>query len=299
MPCVQRPPTSGTAPTARQACWPGTSKTCSGCCSTSAARSTPSSCGRSTDASADRGLDLVLATTTPRTDEHRAAETLLDFRCEALVLLGPQMADADLAALAEQCPVVAVGRPGVAGVTGVLAADDRGLDAAVAHLVGLGHRRITFVDGPRGSIARARRHGYRDAMARNGLGARRDVVRGGVTEADGSAAAIQLLSRPVWERPTAVVAFNDRVAIGLRDGLLRAGVRVPEDVSVVGYDDSPMARLGTIDMTSVSQEPQLLARATVERVEAALQGQPVDSGEVVVSPRLVVRSSSGPPAEAR
>ena len=128
---------------------------------------------------------------------------------------------------------------------------------------------------------------------------RRDVVRGGVTEADGSAAAIQLLSRPVWERPTAVVAFNDRVAIGLRDGLLRAGVRVPEDVSVVGYDDSPMARLGTIDLTSVSQEPQLLARATVERVEAALQGQPVDSGEVVVSPRLVVRSSSGPPAEAR
>jgi DNA-binding LacI/PurR family transcriptional regulator len=250
-------------------------------------------------ASADRGLDLVLGTTTPRTDEHRAAETLLDFRCEALVLLGPQMTDADLTALAQQCPVVAIGRAGAAGVTGVLAADDRGLDAVVAHLVALGHRSLVFVEGPRGSIARARRQGYRDAMARNGLGGRRDVVRGGVTEADGSAAALQLLSRPVGERPTAVVAFNDRVAIGLRDGLLRAGVRVPADVSVVGYDDSPMARLGTIDLTSVSQEPQALARATVERIAAALQREPVDTGDVVVNPRLVVRSSSGPPAEAR
>jgi DNA-binding LacI/PurR family transcriptional regulator len=250
-------------------------------------------------ASADRGLDLVLGTTTPRTDEHRAAETLLDFRCEAMVLLGPQMSDADLSALAEQCPVVVVGRPGVAGVTGVLAADGPGLDAAVAHLVALGHRRIAFVDGPSGSIARARRQGYRDAMARYGFGADVDVMRGGVSEVDGSAAAVQLQSRPAGDHPTAVIAFNDRVAIGLRDRLVRSGARVPEDVSVVGYDDSPMARLGTIDLTSVSQEPQLLARATVERVAAALQGQPVDSGDVVVSPRLVVRSSSGPPAEAR
>ena len=247
-------------------------------------------------ASGQRGLDLVLGTTTPRTDEHRAAETLLDFRCEALVLLGPQMTDADLTALAEQCPVVAIGRAGAPGVTGVLAADDQGLDAAVAHLVALGHRTIAFVDGPRGSIAHARRQGYRDAMARHGLGADVDVVRGGATEADGSAAVLPLLSRPVGKRPTAVVAFNDRVAIGLRDGLLRSGVGVPEDVSVVGYDDSPMARLSTIDLTSVSQEPDALADSTVAVVAALLDGAPGQRvPDVVIAPRLVVRSSTGPP----
>ena len=248
-------------------------------------------------ASADRGLDLVLGTTTPRTDEHRAAETLLDFRCEAIVLLGPQMGDADLAALASLCPTVAVGRGGVTGVTGVLAADDQGLEAAVDHLASVGHRRIAFVGGPRGSIARARRQGYRDAMARHGFGPGIDVVRGGADEADGAAAAARLLARPAGERPTGVVTFNDRVAIGLRDALLRAGVQVPADVSVVGYDDSPMARLGTIDLTSVSQEPEALAEATVAVVVGLLDGGvAAATADVVIQPRLVVRSSSGPPA---
>ena len=247
-------------------------------------------------ASADRGLDLVLGTTTARTGEHRAAETLLDFRVEALVLLGPQMTDSDLTALATQCPTVAVGRAGTAGVTGVLAADDQGLEAAVDLLASLGHERIAFVDGPRGSIARARREGYRDAMARHGFRAGADVVRGGITEAEGAAAAERLLSRPAGDRPTAVIAFNDRVAIGLRDSLLRAGVRVPEDASVVGYDDSPIARLGTIDLTSVSQEPEAIADATVEVVATLLEGGRGERvADVVIPPRLVVRSSTGPP----
>ncbi len=252
-------------------------------------------------ASADRGLDLVLGTTTPRTDEGRAVETLLDFRCEALALLGPQMGDADLDALAATCPTVAVGRVGTARVTGVLAADDQGLEAAVTHLASLGHRRIAFVEGPRGSIGRARRQGYRDAMARHGLGGVTDVVRGGPTEADGAAAAGRLLSRPAGALPTAVVAYNDRVAIGLRDGLVRAGVGVPEDVSVVGYDDSPLARLGTIDLTSVSQEPGTLAEATVEVLAALLDGldpAPGRGADVVIAPRLVVRSSTAPPRPA-
>ena len=247
-------------------------------------------------ASAGRGLDLVLSTTTARTGEHRAAETLLDFRCEAIVLLGPQMTDADLIALATQCPTVAVGRAGTDGVTGVLAADDQGLEAAVDHLASLGHDRISFVDGPRGSIARARREGYREAMGRHGYGVGADVLRGGVTEADGAAAAQRLLSRPAAGRPTAVVAYNDRVAIGLRDALLRVGLRVPEDVSVVGYDDSPMARLGTIDLTSVSQEPEALADATVAVVATLLEAGPDERvADVVIPPRLVVRSSTGPP----
>jgi DNA-binding LacI/PurR family transcriptional regulator len=248
-------------------------------------------------ACADRGLDLVLGTTTPRTDEHRAAETLLDFRCEAIVLLGPQMGDADLTALASLCPTVAVGRAGAAGVAGVLAADDQGLEAAVDHLASLGHRHIAFVDGPRGSIATARRAGYRSALRRHGLRSHADVIPGGATEDAGVAAARRLLERPRSDRPTAVVCFNDRVAIGLRDTVLRSGGAVPEQFSVIGYDDSPMARLGTVDLTSVSQEPEALADATVALVVGLLDGDGAShTADVIISPRLVVRSSTAPPA---
>ena len=249
-------------------------------------------------ASADRGLDLVLGTTTPRTDEHRAAETLLDFRCEAMVLLGPQMADADLTALASLCPTVAVGRAGVAGVTGVLAADDQGLEAAVDHLASLGHRRIAFVDGPRGQHRPGAPSGLprRDGSARPrapalGRHARR-CQRGRRSRCRAAPA------RPIRARPThGVVSFNDRVAIGLRDAVLRSGGGVPEEFSVVGYDDSPMARLGTIDLTSVSQEPEALADATVALVVGLLDGDgdgddASRTADVVIPPRLVVRSST-------
>ena len=104
-------------------------------------------------------------------DEARAVETLLDSRCEALVLLGPNAPAARLSALARQLPVVAVGRPVSAdGVDVVRAADDEGVAQAVEHLAGLGHRRIAHVDGGRGPIATARRRGYERAMRRRGLG---------------------------------------------------------------------------------------------------------------------------------
>ncbi len=132
------------------------------------------------DEAADRGLDLVLSTVTRRRDEARAAETLLDFRCEALLVLGPAMPVTELDALASSVPTVVVGREGTARVPGVRASDDQGLELAVDHLVGLGHGRIAYVDGPRGSIATARRSGYRAAMRRHGLrrGHRRAARRG-------------------------------------------------------------------------------------------------------------------------
>ena len=156
----------------------------------------------------------------------QAVETLLDFRCEALVLLGPQMSAAGLDALAASVPVVVVGRAGTARlVVGVLAADDQGLELAVDHLVALGHQRIAFVDGPRGSIARARRPGYRAAMARHGLGARVDVVprrrdRGGGRRRGGPA-----LPGRGRRRPTAVIGFNDRSRSGCATPSCARGVR--------------------------------------------------------------------------
>lgn len=246
------------------------------------------------DASEGVGYDLVLSTVTDRRDERRAVETLLDSRCEALVLLGPDQPAAGLAALAGQVPVVVVGRRvTAAGVDVVRSADDRGVAQAVDHLVGLGHRDIAYVDGGRGAIATDRRAGYRRAMRRHSLADRLRVLPGDHAEGAGAAAARTLLSEGAL--PTAVVTFNDQVAVGLLDGLLRGRVDVPGQVSVVGYDDSSLARLAHVDLTTVSQDPLTQAREAVAAAVERLDEGRTEEREVVLSPRLVVRGTTGPP----
>ena len=250
---------------------------------------------------ADAGLDLVLGTTTPRRSEQQALEALLDQRCEGIVLIGPALSEARIDAVATEVPTVVVGRPGTSHSTGVLADEAAGMDAVVDHLVGLGHSSIAFVDGPRGSIATARRKGFRDAMRRRGLEV--VVIPGGVDETAGLAAADALLALDRGSRPTAVACFNDHCAVGVRTGLVRAGVTVPAQMSVTGYDDSPLARLATIELTTVSQDPPALAAAVVTVLSEALDTDRRETEEpespphtdVVVSPRLVVRASTAPP----
>lgn len=242
-----------------------------------------------------RGYDVVVSPLTRAHGESRAIETLLDFRCEALLLLGPALPDAALASLAAQHAVVAIGRRlAASGVDVVRAADDRGVALAVEHLAGLGHRAIVFVDGPRGPIAGLRRQGYRQAV-RQLLGADAvQVVEGGGTEEDGARAAAALGPEP----PTAVVAFNDRCALGVLDRLRRDGIRVPEQVSVVGYDDSPLSRLGTVDLTTVSQSPRAMAEAAVAAAVERLEGTRSETVDVVLPPHLVVRGTTAPPPAA-
>lgn len=247
------------------------------------------------DAAERHGYDLLLSPVTRSRDETRAVETLLDSRCEALVLLGPEAPDMDLTALGrQQLPVVVVGRPvAPAGVDVVRAADDDGVAQAVDHLAGLGHRRITYVTGGRGSIAALRRRGYQRAMRRHGLREQARTIPGGHTESAGARAAQTVLNAE--PRPTAVLTFNDRCAMGFIDTLVRAGVDVPEAMSVVGYDDSPIARLAHIDLTTVSQDTPALTEHAVTAVIERLDNRRADHREVVVTPRLVIRGTTGPP----
>jgi DNA-binding LacI/PurR family transcriptional regulator len=90
-----------------------------------------------------------------------------------------------------------------------------------------------------------------------------------------------------------VVAFNDRCAVGLLDVLVRAGVAVPGDVSVVGYDDDRLSRLPHVNLTTIAQDAPSLARLAVERAVESL-GAPVQGGELVIAPRLVVRGTTAP-----
>jgi len=249
------------------------------------------------EAAAKRGYDLVLSTVTRTRSEQRAVETLVDSRCEALILLGPNAPGASLAALGRQLPVIVLGRRiAAADVDVVRSADDRGVGQAVDHLAGLGHRDIALIDGGRGAIAADRRRGYLKAMRRSGFGEHVRVIPGDHTEEAGIRAARTLLGAAAL--PTAVIAFNDRCALGLLDGLSRARVDVPGAVSVVGYDDSPSARLAHVDLTTISQD----ARAQAEHAVAAA-AERLDEGrdvrrEVLLTPHLVIRGTTGPAPQA-
>jgi len=241
------------------------------------------------------GYDVVLSTLTRNRSEQRAVETLLDFRCEALILLGPEAPAPQLTALGRRVPVVAVGRRADAeGIDVVRTDEGQGVGLAIEHLASLGHEDIAFIDGGRGPIATDRRRGYRAAMRRHGLGERVRILDGDHTEAAGSRAGEALLRGR--RLPTAVVAFNDHCAVGLLDTLSRAGVDVPAEVSVVGYDDSALARLAHINLTTVSQDTLRQAEHAVAAAVERLDEGRTDAQEVVLTPRLVVRGTTAPAA---
>jgi DNA-binding LacI/PurR family transcriptional regulator len=246
------------------------------------------------DAAEAAGYDVLLSTVTPTRDSRRAIETLVDSRCEALVLLAPDAPTPRLTTLGEQIPVVVVGRRLRSTTLDVVrTADDHGVGAAVEHLVELGHRDIAFVDGGQGTIATDRRSGYLRAMRRHGLEDRVRVLAGDQTEVAGTSAAKDLVDGD--HPPTAVVTYNDRVALGLLDGLLRAGVAVPEEVSVVGYDDSPSAHLPHVDLTTVSQDTRRQAENAVQAAVERLDAGRTTPRQVVLEPRLVVRRTTSVP----
>jgi DNA-binding LacI/PurR family transcriptional regulator len=238
------------------------------------------------------GYEVVLGARLPTHSEQRTVEGLIQFRCEGLLLLGPEADAGQLRALGKGLPVAVVGRRcDSAGADGVRAADTRGAASAVDLLVDLGHRRIRHVDGGRHPGAAERRRGYRAAMRRHGLIP--DVVRGDNTEESGVRAARELLDAS--DQVTAVFAANDRCAVGVLDTLRRAGVDVPGDISVIGYDDSRLARLAHVNLTTVAQDAQETARLAVEAVVERLDGEAdTPPRDILLKPRLVVRGTTGP-----
>lgn len=243
-------------------------------------------------AAATLGYELTLSAVTRLRSERAAIAGLLQDRCEALILLGPQVPTSDLVDLASRMPVVVMAR-GVRNPTLdiVRTADSIGLHQAVDHLVEVGHDRITHIDGARAPGAAERRRGYREAMHRHDLDAHLRIIGGGLTEEDGAIAAHSLLDDP----PTAVAVFNDRCATGVLDVLHRAGLSVPGDISVVGYDDSSLARLAHINLTTVAQDTATMTTVAVTRAVDRIEAKPVAHREVIVAPHLVIRGTTRPP----
>ncbi|MEA5454116.1 LacI family DNA-binding transcriptional regulator [Sinomonas sp. JGH33] len=245
-------------------------------------------------AAAKAGFDITLSARGPRRSEEEAIRSLLDLNAEAIIVLAPESDDMELVELA--APAVSVLQPQYRPRLASVATDEAaGIGLAVEHLRRLGHRHIAHVDGGSavGSDARA---GAFDRLM-NEAGETPAFLRGGSTETDGMTAAgliATLVKTPPFGHPplTAVVAFNDALAVGLMHGLREGGIRIPEDLSVVGYDDSRLAALAHVQLTSVRQDPDALAAAAVGAAAEALDGRHTHA---LVAPSLTVRSSTAPP----
>lgn len=248
-------------------------------------------------AAREHGYDLLLGPFTPGRGQDVVVDELLRYRCAGLIVVGPDLHARDLEPLAEQVAVVEVGRGVTRGPVDVIRNDDAvGTQQAVDHLVALGHHAIAYIDGGDNPGADRRRDGYRLAMTNHRLTKDIQVVAGGYTEDDGAKAAKSLLAAGL---PTAVIAANDPCAVGILDVVIRAGIKIPEDLSVIGYDDSRFGRLPGIDLTSVRQnirkEARLAVKAVIERLELPTR----KPRELVLRPRLVVRGTTGQPPEFR
>jgi LacI family transcriptional regulator len=237
-----------------------------------------------------RGLHLLLSHS--HGDPLEAATVLrtMRSRVDAMVVMS-LYADEEMlaAALGGRTPLVMLGGD-TSGAHPRFAIDNHaGAYAMTEHLIAAGHRRIAFVAGPPGNIEAAQRlAGYRDALAAHGR-ATGQVVEGDFGEESGRLAAGRLLAGP---RPDAIFAANDMMAIGCLQRLREAGIRIPDDIALAGFDDIPIARFVDPPLTTVGVPIADLGRQAVECCIGILAtGTPGQSR--TFTPELVVRASTG------
>ncbi|MGO9901096.1 MAG: LacI family DNA-binding transcriptional regulator [Solirubrobacteraceae bacterium] len=247
----------------------------------------------------DHDMRMVLC---PTHHEHAREVTLLERLMEgttdgALLILPEESGD-ELSALHEhgyRFVIVDPHKPLYEGVPTVSAAHSSGASEAVEHLLELGHHRIGAVTGPRGWIATEERlRGYRGAHAAIGvipdpaLEIESDFhVEGGLR------AARELLD--LDDPPTAIFAFNDMLAIGVMQAAHQRGIRVPEELSVVGFDDTFEASIVTPALTTVRQPLAEMGRMAVAQLVRLLADQRIEALHVELGTSLVVRDSTAAP----
>lgn len=229
--------------------------------------------------------------------ESVAIEKLLQLRTDGLILASIVLPAREILAAAATAPVVLVARPSRWREVDSVTNDDRaGAKLAVEHLVALGHRSIAHIDGGRGAGAASRRTGYLEAMRRHGLAGSSTVAGGDYTEEGGARGVAALLRGNV---PTAIFVANDLAAVGALQALAEHGLRVPDDVSLVGYDNTALAALGHINLTTVDQPRRDMGATAVRLLLERLDEGRSRARHLVVAPNLVVRGTTGPPPGSR
>ncbi|WP_067479494.1 LacI family DNA-binding transcriptional regulator [Nocardia amamiensis] len=247
-------------------------------------------------AAQESDLELILNTGRRSAARERTAlESLLSFRPGGIILLSPILPAAAIREAARQAPLVLVSRTStVADIDTVNDDGEIGAALAVDHLVSLGHRRIVHLDGGGAFTSAPRRKGYRAAMQRHGLEPM--VVPSEHTDSAGMAAVRKLLnlfSRDTF--PTALVCGNDFNAVGAMSALEEAGLRVPEDVSIVGYDNTSLAALRHVALTTIDQPRIQMGRLAIEALAERLRDGRAAPVRRRLQPSLVVRSTTAAP----
>lgn len=225
-------------------------------------------------------------------DETRAIETFIDYRVDGVILTGSRVGSAVIEQAARSVPIVVVSRPMDSTVVDTINNDDfLGAQMVVEHLIELGHRHICHIDGGRGAGSAQRIAGYQATMYRHGFAPH--VVSAAFTEASGALAAQQALASgwPV----TAVFAGNDLSALGALDTLDDSGFTVPDDISLVGYDNTSVAALRHIGLTTVDQHREQLGELAIEALIDRVERGRTQAVHRVIAPSLVVRSTTAAP----
>jgi DNA-binding LacI/PurR family transcriptional regulator len=251
----------------------------------------------------EAGLDTLLTSGVmpgPRAGERArldvgAVEALRSLLVVGLVVGGSLPAHSGLAAAVGDVPVVVAGagRQGLARADVVRSDDAAGAGLVVDHLVARGHERIAHLGGAGGEVADERAGGYRAAMARHGLADRCRVEACDFTEEAGHAGAVRLLED--GDQPTAITVVNDLAAVGALAGAIEAGVTVPAELAVAGYDDTFFAAIPQVSLTSVNPDNAAIGTTAAERLLHRVGRPDAEPGSELIPPRLVVRASTSKP----
>ncbi len=239
----------------------------------------------------EHGMEVLITSGWQREDgENAAIETLLNLRADGIVIGAARFGGEVFSVMAQQTPTVAIAFFDEPDAMDTLCNDEAyGSELVVEHLTSLGHTRIAHIDAGTAPGAPERRRGFTDSMAKRGLAP--IVFEGDFNEKAAFEASIQIMK--LKEPPTAIFAANDLAATGVIAHLRDIGVSVPEDVSVIGYDDTVLAGIGAISLTTVRQPLQMYGERAAELLIERINGREVAKHELI-QPSLVVRSTTGP-----
>jgi LacI family transcriptional regulator len=245
---------------------------------------------------AQEGYHVLVADSAESVEEEHILAVETRRRCDGIVLCAPRMPEQDLQTLLEELhPVVLVNRDAKSSSTPVVAADyQRGLAGLLNLLYADGHRSMVFLAGAPQSASNARRLAAVRAFLAERPDADVQVIPCGVNFADGHEVAGRVLDSGV----TGVLAFNDLVAMGLMSALSERGVRVPDDISIAGFDDIPFARYLTPPLTTVSVPVTALGEQAWQRM-ADLLASRTPGQRIDLEPRVEQRRSTGPARSTR
>lgn len=244
----------------------------------------------------DRGYEVMLTTLRAFEpgDIHAAVERLRQFGVDGLVLLTPLDAHQAVAAAGGGCPFVMIDATREVEGPSVSIDQFEGARLATEHLAGLGHRRILHVAGPsEWSDAELRWQGYLDVVIGRGLPALARQA-GDWSARSGHMALLRALDQ--GEQFTAVFSANDQMALGVMAALTSKGLRVPGDVSVVGFDDLPEAAFYSPPLTTVQQNLEVLGRKAVDELMRLIASNTGRPRQYLFQPNLIVRDSTAVPA---